>query len=41
MARRLPSAKVVNLMAFEEALKLAHNLRGSLKFVDARDEFEI
>ena len=42
MARRLPSAKVVvNLMAFDEALKLTHNLRGSLKSVDAKEEFEI
>jgi len=42
MAKRLPSARVTaNLLAFDEALKLAHNLRGSLKSVDTKDEFEI
>lgn len=40
MAKRLPSAKVAaNLQAFDEALKLAHNL--SLKSVDTKEEFEI
>jgi 2-oxoglutarate ferredoxin oxidoreductase subunit gamma len=42
IAKRLPSARVTaNLLAFDEALKLAHNLRGSLKSVDTKDEFEI
>ena len=42
MAKRLPSAKVAaNLLAFDEALKLAHNLRRSLKSVETGEEFEI
>ena len=42
IAKRLPPAKVaVNLLAFDKALKLAHNLRKSLKSVEAKDEFEI
>jgi len=42
MAKRLPSAKVAtNLLAFDEARKLAHNLRRSLKSVETKEEFEI
>ena len=42
MAKRLPSIKVAaNLLAFDEALKLAQSLRGRLKSVDTKDEFEI
>ncbi|MCK5654455.1 MAG: 2-oxoacid:acceptor oxidoreductase family protein, partial [Dehalococcoidia bacterium] len=42
MAKRLPSTKVAaNLLAFDEALKLAQSLRGRLKSVDTKDEFEI
>ncbi len=42
MAKRLPSAKVaVNRLAFDEALKAALNLRGGLKSVETKDEFEI
>ena len=42
MAKRLPSAKVAaNLLAFDEVQKLAHNLRGSLRFANTKEEFEI
>ena len=42
MAKRLPSAKVAaNLLAFDETLKLAQTLRGKLKSVDSKEEFEI
>ncbi len=39
MEKRLPPAKVAaNLLAFDEALKAAHNLKESLKFVDTKEE---
>ena len=42
IAKRLPPAKVsANILAFDEALKLARNLRKSLKSAEAKDEFEI
>ena len=42
MARRLPSAKVaVNRRAFGQALKIARNLRKSLKSAGTEEEFEI
>lgn len=42
LAKTLPSAKVAaNRLAFGEALKVADNLRGSLRSVDAKEEFEI
>ena len=45
IATRLPPAKVsANLLAFDKALKLAHNLSKSLKSAEsaeAKDEFEI
>jgi len=42
MAKRLPSAKVsANLLAFDEALKLARKLKGSLRAVETKEEFEI
>lgn len=42
MGKRLPSAKLAaNLTAFDEALKLADSLRGSLKSVENKEESEI
>jgi len=42
IAKRLPRAKVAaNLQAFDEALKLAHNLRKSLQFIETKNGFEI
>lgn len=42
LAKTLPSAKVAaNRLAFDEASKVARKLRGSLKCVDAKEEFEI
>lgn len=42
MAKKLPSAKVAaNLLAFDEALKLARKLKGSLRVVETKEEFEI
>ena len=42
ITKRLPSGKVkVNLMAFDEALKAARNLKGSLKSAGPKEEFEI
>ena len=42
IAKRLPSGKVkANLMAFDEALKAARNLKGSLKSAGPKEEFEI
>ena len=42
IAKRLPSSKVeVNLLAFDEALRVARDLSGSLKSVETRDEFDI
>jgi len=42
MAKRLPSAKVTaNLRAFDEAIRFTHSLRGKLKYIDIKDEFEI
>ena len=42
MAKRLPSAKVaVNRRAFGQALKIARNLRKSLKSAGTEEEFEI
>lgn len=42
MSNRLPSTKVAaNLQAFEEAIKVSHNLKGKLKYIDITDELEI
>ncbi len=42
MAKRLPSAKVsANLLAFDDALKLARKLKGSLRAAETKEEFEI
>ena len=42
MAKRLPSARVAaNLLAFDKSLKLAHKLKGSLRVVETKEEFEI
>ncbi len=42
MAKRLPSVKITaNLLAFDEASKVADNLRVSLKTADTKEEFEI
>jgi len=41
MAKRLPSTKVTaNLLAFDEAIKFTHSLRGRLKYIDIKDELE-
>ena len=42
MAKRLPSDKVsANLLAFDEALKLARKLKGSLRTVETKEDLEI
>jgi ferredoxin len=42
IARRLPSSKVeVNLLAFDEALRVARGLNSSLKSAETKDEFDI
>ena len=42
MAKRLPVEKVkANLLAFDEALKLARKLKKSLNFAETKEEFEI
>jgi len=42
MAKRLPSAKVAaNLLAFDEALKLAPKFKRTPKFSEVKEEFEI
>lgn len=42
ITKRLPSSKVeANLLAFNEALRIVRELKGSLKSMEAKDEFEI
>ena len=42
ITKRLPSSKVeANFLAFNEAFRIVHEMRGSLKQVETKDEFEI
>lgn len=42
IAKRLPSNKVeANLLAFNEAFRIVHELIGNLQYVETKDEYEI